>query len=340
MTGYGEPRGRRPPAGTRSGSPTSASSASSSSRASRASSPRSSPGSPAAPRSRPAGRRSTTRSGGVRSRAEPGAGVTPPEATAGAARRARVGRVGRRPLRLGDRADDGAGLQRRRRAARPRGVRPGDGARPAPGELRAEGRSRRSRSRARPGWSCASAATDFLHLFGAGLRRLRVDGVRRRRRAPRRARGRHRGPGGVAGRREVRPMRDLFRKRRMWRRTPRAPRPLRRGHRRRRLARARDRLLPGPRPRDHRRLRARAELHRLRSRGAQHDDPALQLQDARGRPLLRRLGQALRGPRGRARLQPAVLAAGAPDARPHRPGDVRDDRARRGQPPLPGSTRG
>ena len=41
---------------------------------------------------------------------------------------------------------------------------------------------------------------------------------------------------------------------------------------------------------------AREGLHRLGRGRAQHDDPALQLQDDRGRALLRRQRQALRGP--------------------------------------------
>ena len=123
--------------------------------------------------------------------------VTPPERTAGL--REEIDRAGvrRRPLRLGDRADHDAGLQRRRRAARARDIRPGDGARPPPAEIRAGGLRARSRSRARPGWSCASA-TRLPAPVRRRLRRLRVDGVRRRRRAPRRTRGRHRRPGGVA----------------------------------------------------------------------------------------------------------------------------------------------
>ncbi len=70
-------------------------------------------------------------------------------------------------------------------------------------------------------------------------------------------------------------------------RARRAARQLRRRDRRRRRARARDRVLPRAARRQERRG-AREELHRLRRRRAQHDDPALELQDARGRALLRR----------------------------------------------------
>ena len=66
--------------------------------------------------------------------------------------------------------------------------------------------------------------------------------------------------------------------------------------------------------------------------GPQHHDPARQLQDARGRALLRRLAEALRGPRRRARLQPPVLAERPPHARALGPRDVRDGQPRRGQP--------
>ena len=107
---------------------------------------------------------------------------------------------------------------------------------------------------------------------------------------------------------------------------------LRRGDRGRRLARARRRVLPREGPRDRQRGRAREELHRLRRRGPQHHDPARQLQDARGRALLRRLAEALRGARRRPRLQPPVLAERPPHARALGPRDVRDGQPRRGQP--------
>ncbi len=108
---------------------------------------------------------------------------------------------------------------------------------------------------------------------------------------------------------------------------------LRRRHHRRRLARAGHRLLPA-RARDHRRLHPREELHRLGRGRAQHDDPALELQDARGRALLRREREALRGPLAGAELQPALLAVRAPHARALRPRAVRDGQPRRGQPPA------
>ena len=72
----------------------------------------------------------------------------------------------------------------------------------------------------------------------------------------------------------------------------------------------------------------------------QHHDPALQLQDARGRALLRRQRQALRGAVAGSELQPAVLAMRSPDPGPRRPGDVRDGQPGRGQPAATGSTRG
>ena len=108
---------------------------------------------------------------------------------------------------------------------------------------------------------------------------------------------------------------------------------LRRRDHRRRLARPRGRVLPGARPRRQERRDPREELHRLGRGRAQHDDPALQLQDRGGRALLRRLGQALRGPLEGAQLQPAVLAERPPHSRPHGPRDVRHGQPRRGQPP-------
>ena len=66
--------------------------------------------------------------------------------------------------------------------------------------------------------------------------------------------------------------------------------------------------------------------------GPQHHDPAEQLQDRRGRALLRRVAQALRGPRRGAGLQPALLAERPPHAGALRPRDVRDGQPRRGQP--------
>ena len=66
--------------------------------------------------------------------------------------------------------------------------------------------------------------------------------------------------------------------------------------------------------------------------GPQHDDHPRELPHARGRRVLRGERQALRGPRRRARLQPPLLAAGPPDARPLRPRDHHRERAGRGQP--------
>ena len=93
-------------------------------------------------------------------------------------------------------------------------------------------------------------------------------------------------------------MRDIFRQRRMWRRRA-SSRLLRRRDHRRRLARPRHRLLPA-------RSTASRNVAVLEKRyigsgaaGPQHDDPALELQDARGRALLRREREALRGSRRR-----------------------------------------
>ena len=110
-----------------------------------------------------------------------------------------------------------------------------------------------------------------------------------------------------------------------------AARPLRGGHRRRRLARPGDRLLPDQ-ARDHRRLRARAGLHRLGRGGAQHGDPALQLPDRRRGAFLRAQPAAVRRALGGARLQPDVLPARPPDARARRPQRSGAHRARRAQP--------
>ena len=268
---------------TRSGSPISRTSASSSCRRSPGPRPRSSPSSPAAARSRP-GRRGA-HDGVWWCPMTPGRvlAVYPPERTAGVRDAPRGRRRRHAGFAIGHRADRAfgsnavAGPLARETFARTTAL-----------DLRPDRSPRRpsppSRWRGRQGWSCGATATGSSTSSGRATPSTSGRCLSTR-------------PSTSAGARSARlpaperrgaPVRDLFRKRRMWRRR-RAQGPLRRRHHRRRLARARDRLLPGARPRDHRRLRARAELHRLRRGGAQHDDPALQLQDARGRALLRRL---------------------------------------------------
>ena len=219
-----------------------------------------------------------------------------------------------------------------RRPARARDVRALHRDRPAPAGHEAR--------RLAPGLGRADGGRDPLRGRGP-----LPDAVRRGARPVRVDRGRRRRAATSAAARSARtrscgrpPVLDIFRKRRMWRPRAGAQAALRRGHRRRRLARARHRLLPQA-ARDHRRRDPREELHRLGRGRAQHDDPALELQDARGRALLRRLGQALRGPLEGAELQPAVQPVRPPDARAHRPRDVRDGQPRRGQPPRAASTR-
>ena len=126
-------------------------------------------------------------------------------------------------------------------------------------------------------------------------------------------------------------LKEIFFPKRMWRPRPRAQAPLRGRHRRRRLARARDRVLPREAARDHGRRDPREVVHRLGRLGPQHDDHPLELPHARGRGVLRRERAAVRAALGRARLQPHVLPARAPDARALGPGDDHDAGARRGQ---------
>ena len=106
---------------------------------------------------------------------------------------------------------------------------------------------------------------------------------------------------------------------------------LRRRHRRRRLPRARDRVLPREPPRHHRRRDPREELHRLGRRGPQHDDHPSELPHPRGRRLLQGERQALREALGRPRLQHDVLAARPLHARPLRPLAGGAERACRGE---------
>ena len=138
---------------------------------------------------------------------------------------------------------------------------------------------------------------------------------------------------------EVARVLDIFRKRRMWRRQGELQALLRRRDRRRRLARAGDRVLP---PKEHG-IRNVAVLEKryigsgaagrnttiLRSNyktpeGARFYDASVKLYEG--------LSQELE-------LQPAVLAVRPPHARALRPRDVRDGQPRRGQPPATGSTR-
>ena len=133
-----------------------------------------------------------------------------------------------------------------------------------------------------PGYVLREDADRFLMLFGWALGEYMWTVVADAASAPRRRRR------WASTRSTARPrVRDIFRRRRMWRPRPDAEGLLRRRHHRRRLARPGHRLLPA-RARDHRRLHPREELHRLGRGRAQHDDPALELQDARGRALLRR----------------------------------------------------
>ena len=235
-------------------------------------------------------------------------------------------------LRLGHRADRGARLQRGRRAAGPRDLRPDDRARPAAEPLRARRPSRRSRSPARRGWSCASGGDRFLHLFGAGYadyvwtvfvdaaehlggRAVGADALRARAGARRRrcvtcsASG---ACGGATG--ELRDRYDVV--------------IIGGGSHGLAIAYylARDHGITdvcvleqsyigsGAAGRNTTILRSNYKT----PEGARFYDASVKLYE---------------GLSARARLQPAVLPAGPPDARPHRPGDVRDDRARRGQPP-------
>ena len=106
-------------------------------------------------------------------------------------------------------------------------------------------------------------------------------------------------------------MKDIFFRKEILKRPGAAEEALRRRHRRRRLARPRDRVLPGDPPRHHERRGAREELHRVGRSRAQHDDHPLELPHARGGSVLHRERQALREALCRSRLQHDVLAARA-----------------------------
>ena len=126
-------------------------------------------------------------------------------------------------------------------------------------------------------------------------------------------------------------MKDIFLRKEILKRPGPAEEALRRRHRRRRLARARDRVLPRDPPRHHRRRDPREELHRLGRRGPQHDDHPRELPHPGGRRVLQGERQALREALGRPRLQHDVLAARPLHARPLRPLARRAERARRGE---------
>ena len=106
---------------------------------------------------------------------------------------------------------------------------------------------------------------------------------------------------------------------------------LRRRHRRRRLARSRDGVLPRDPPRDHERRDPREELHRLGSRRSQHDDHPSELPHAGRRRVLQGERQALREALGRPRLQHDVLAARPLHAGSLRPFARGTERACRGE---------
>ena len=111
----------------------------------------------------------------------------------------------------------------------------------------------------------------------------------------------------------------------------RAQAALRGRDRGRRLARARDRVLPREEARHPRRLHPRKVVHRLRRLRPEHDDHPLELPHTRGCGFLRREREALRAALERARLQSHVLAARTSDARALGPRDDHDAGARRGQ---------
>ena len=99
------------------------------------------------------------------------------------------------------------------------------------------------------------------------------------------------------------------------------------------LARTRDRALPPRRHGIKRHRDPRAALHRLQRRGAQHDDPALELQDAGRAPrFYDASAKATAGTLAGAQPQSPVLAVRPFDAGALRPGDVRDGQLGRGQP--------
>ena len=106
---------------------------------------------------------------------------------------------------------------------------------------------------------------------------------------------------------------------------------LRRGDRGRRGARSGRRVLPGRQPRDHRCGGPGQGIHRVGRLRAQHRDPAVELPDARGRPVLRPVGAAVPAAGDRTRLQRDVLAARAPDPGAQRRITADDALARRSE---------
>ena len=236
--------------------------------------------------------------------------VTPPERTASVRDELDRGRVGATPLRLGDRADHALRLERGRRAARARDVRPQHGARPAPASASSAASFAPVSVARTPGMVLRERDDDRSCTCSApGYAALRLDRVRRRRRAPRRPGGRHRRAG--ASRPGGGPARCV---------TSSASAACGAGPPS--FATSYDVVIVGGGSHGLATAYYLARDHGITDvcvleqnyigsgrRGAQHDHPALQLQDPRGRALLRRLGEALRGPRGRARLQPALLAS-------------------------------
>ena len=106
---------------------------------------------------------------------------------------------------------------------------------------------------------------------------------------------------------------------------------LRRRHHRRRRPWPRRRLLPGQGLGHHQCRGARQGLSRRRQHRAQHGDHPLELPDAGGRALLRRIGPALSGAERGFRLQHPLFRARPFHARPYRCRHAHQPLARRGE---------